>query len=270
MMGSMQQTRSLVHDPHAAFIAAAGALLRMWGRAAALSLMFLCAAPAAAGEPSVFTLELIALTIPADPQAPMEVIGPETGELVTRRRSQQARVWSGVREVRFDGLSLTLDSDSLLWNGESDPPAGSGIRQLIHRQLHLHAGQPTQIRALVDDLQYFEMVEGGLFKLKSVSKKDLPGLLLKCKAIETRENQGADRLIRFDYDLRLVVVEGREQLPGAPDQLGKPRLARFKLKRSEEIPAATWHLVSGHLVSETGAKQRAYFLVLIRISPVEE
>lgn len=270
MMGSMQQTRSLVHDPHTVFIVVARALRRTWRRAAALSLMFLCAAPAAAGEPSVFTLELMALTVPADPEAPMEVIGPEAGEPVSRRRDQQARVWSGVRGVRFDGLSLTLDDGLLRWNGNPDPPAGSGVQQLIHRRIRLLAGQPTQIRALVDDLQYFEMVEGGLFKLKSVSKKDLPGLLLKCEAKGSRKDQGTGRLIRFDYDLRLVVVEGREQLPGAPDRLGKPRLARFKLKRSEEIPAATWHLVSGHLVSDTGSRQGTWLLVLIRISPVEE
>lgn len=232
---------------------------------AALILSASLAAPALAGEPSVFTLELAVLTVPSEAQTPMEVISAETGRPMTRSRGGRTEAWSRVGEVRFNGLTLALEGGTLQWNGEADPPAEAGVQQLIRRQIRLHAGQPTRIRALVDELHYFEQTDDGLFKLKSVSKKDLPGLLLACEAEAAR-----NRLVEFAYDLRLVVVEGREILPDAPGQPGKPRLARFRLKRTEDLPPDTWHLISGHLVSDTGSPQGSWLLVLIRVSPVEE
>jgi len=224
----------------------------------------------AAQDLSSYTFDLAVLTVPADPQASMEVVGPPAGQPVGRRKGQQARVWPGVSEVRFGELVLTLGEGPMLWNGDPAPPAGSGVQQLIHRRVSLLTRQPTQIRAIVDDLHYFEAVESGLFEMKSLRKRDLPGLLLDCEVEGTR-NSAQGRLVDFDYKLRLVVVESRVELPGAPDRLGKPKLARFSLGRSEETPAGAWHLVSGHLVSDTGgSRQGSYLLVLIRITPVEE
>jgi len=235
----------------------------------ALLLAVLFTVPAAnAGDLSSFTLDLAVLTVPAAPGTEMEVIGQEPGQPVSRWGSQKATVWPGVSEVRFGELVLTFDKGSMLWNGQPGPPDDSGVQRLIERRVSLQSGQPTQIRAIVDDLHYFEAVEGGLFKMKSVSKRDLPGLLLDCEAEGYRDGPDGG-LVDFDYKLRLVVVEWREELPGASEMPGKPHLARFKLGRSEELPAGAWHLVNGHLVSDTGGRQGSYLLVLIRISPVE-
>ncbi len=235
----------------------------------ALILMALFAIPAmAAGDLSSFTLDLAVLTVPTVPGAGMEVFGPEAGEPVGRRSSQQAMVWPGVRQIRFGRLVLSFEGGAMQWNGGPEPPAGSGVQRLIERRVSLQSGQPTQIRAIVDALHYFEVVQDGLFERKSVSKRDLPGLLLDCEVEGYQEGPGAG-LIDFDYKLRLVAVEGREELPGAPEMPGKPRLARFKLSRSEEIPSGAWQLISGHLVSDTGGSQGNYLLVLIRINPVE-
>ncbi len=240
----------------------------MWG-STVLILIALFAIPAmAVGDLSSFTLDLVVLTVPSAPGVRMEVAGQEPGQPVTRWGGQTAMVWPGVREVRFGELALTLGKDSMQWNGKPEPPIGSGVQRLIERRVSLQTGQPTQIRAIVDALHYFEVVQGGLFELKSVSKRDLPGLLLDCEVEGYQGNPGSG-LVNFDYKLRLVVVEGREELPGAPEPLGKPWLARFKLSRSEEIPSGAWHLVSGHLVSDTGGSQGNYLLVLIRINPVE-
>lgn len=236
---------------------------------AVLLLAVLCTVPAAAGgDLSSFSLDLAVLTVPAVPGAEMEVLGPEAGEPVGRRSGQQTMVWPGVRQIRFGDLVLSFEGGAMQWDGKPEPPADSGIQRLIERRVSLQSGQPTQIRAIVDDLHYFEVAQGGLFELKSVSKRDLPGLLLDCEVEGYQASPGAG-LVDFDYTLRLVVVEGREELPGAPDMPGKPRLARFKLKRSEEIPSGAWQLVSGHLVSDTRGSQGNYLLVLIRISPVE-
>jgi len=227
------------------------------------------AAPASAADDySSFALDLVMLTIPADPDAPMAVVGAEPGQPANKRSDHRAMVWLGVHEVRFGELVLTFEEGIMRWNGEPDPPAGSGVQQLIQRRVSLLTGQPTEIRAIVDDLHYFEETKDGLYRMKSVSKRDLPGLLLNCEAEGYRELKGTG-LVEFDYKLRLVVVESREELPGAPNQLGKPRMARFKLSRSEELQSGAWHLVSGHLVSDTGTSQGAYLLVLIRISRVE-
>jgi len=188
---------------------------------AVLILSWTLAAPAMAGEASIYSLELTVLTVPAKAQTPMEVISAETGQPVTRVKGGRTEAWSGIGEVRFNGLSLALEGGAMRWNGEAEPPADAGVQQLIRRQIRLHAGQPTRIRALVDELHYFEQTKDGLFKLKSVSKRDLPGLLLECEAEGSRKRGAGDR-IRFKYDLRLVVVEGRDTLPGAPGQLGKP------------------------------------------------
>ena len=222
----------------------------------------------AAGYLSSFTLDLAVLTVPATPGTAMTVAGQEPGQPVSRWGGQKAMVWPGVREVLFGELVLTLDQNSMQWDGKPDPPAGSGVQRLIERRVSLQSGQPTQIRAIVDDLHYFEVAQGGLFELKSVSKRDLPGLLLDCEVEGYRDGPDGG-LVDFDYKLRLVVVEGREELPGVPEMPGKPRLARFKLSRTEEIPSGAWHLVSGHLVSDTGGSQGNYLLVLIRINPVE-
>jgi hypothetical protein len=240
--------------------------LTRWRAALILALLF--TAPAAADDLSSFTLDLAVLTVPAPPGAEMKVIGQEPGQPVSRWGGRQATVWPGVSEVRFGELRLTFDQGVMLWNDTPGPPDGSGIQHLIERRVSIQTGQPTQIRAIVDDLHYFEAAKGGLFELKSVSKRDLPGLLLDCEAEDYRDGPDGG-LIEFDYKLRLVVVEGREELAGAPEMPGKPRLARFKLNRSEELPAGAWHLVSGHLVSETGGRQGNYLLVLIRITPVE-
>lgn len=234
-----------------------------------LLLAVLFSVPAAnAGDLSSFTLDLAVLTVPAAPEAKMEVIGQEPGQPVSRWGVQQATVWPGVSEVRFGDLVLTLDQGSMQWTGQPGLPEGSGVQRLINRRVSLQSGQPTEIRAIVDDLHYFVAAKDGLFERKSVSKRDLPGLLLDCEAEGYRDGPDGG-LVDFDYKLRLVVVEGREELPGAPEMPGKPRLARFKLNRSEELPAGAWQLVSGHLVSETGGRQGNYLLVLIRITPVE-
>lgn len=238
-------------------------------KAATLILTALFTLPAVGAEDlTSFALDLVMLTVPAVPGAPMVVSGLEPGQPASKWREQPAMVWPGVHEVRFGDLTLTFEAGSMQWNGEPEPPAGSGVQQLIRRRVSLQTGQPTEIRAIVDDLHYFEATKDGLFELKSVSKRDLPGLLLNCEAEGYREIEGTG-LIDFDYKLQLVVVESREELPGAQDRLGKPRMARFKLSRSEEIQSGAWHLVSGHLVSDTGSSQGAYLLVLIRISRVE-
>lgn len=220
----------------------------------------------AAGNPAC-TLDLAVLTVPANPGVEMEVSGPGAGE-PAGRRGQRARTWPGVNEVRFGGLALTFDERSLLWNGAPEPPAGSGVETLIDRRLNLLAGQPTEIRAIVDELHYFVPARDGLFERHFVRRRDLPGLLFRCE-IKGLSGDPPGRLVDFDYDLKLVVVEDRETLPGAPELPGRPQLARFRLNRTEEIPAGGWHLVSGHLVSDTGGRQASWLLVLIRISPVE-
>lgn len=227
------------------------------------------AAPASAADDfSSFALDLVMLTVPADPDTPMSVAGAEPGQPASMRSDHRAMVWPEVRQVRFGELVLTFEEGTMRWNGEPDAPAESGVQQLIQRRVSLLTGQPTEIRAIVDDLHYFEVTKDGLFKLKSLSRRDLPGLLLNCEAEGYRELEGKG-LVDFDFKLRLVVVESREELPGAPNQLGKPHMARFKLSRSEELQSGAWHLVSGHLVSDTGTSHGAYLLVLIRISRVE-
>ena len=244
------------------------------GRRAVISILLLGlliglpgVAPAVtAAENPACTLDLAVITVPAQPGAELDVSGPGAGE-PAGRRGQQARTWPGVSEVRFGDLALTFDKGSLLWNGTPEPPDGSGVQTLIDRRMNLLTGQPTEIRAIVDELHYFVPARDGLFERHFVRRRDLPGLLFRCE-IERLKDAPGGRLVEFDYDLKLVVVEDRDTLPGAPELPGRPRLARFRLNRTEEVPAGGWHLVSGHLVSDTGSRQAAWLLVLIRISPV--
>lgn len=230
--------------------------------------------PAAAEEPSSFDVDLVVLTVPAEPGAPMEVVSDGAGVLVTQRPAQETAIYAGVDSVRFGGLALYLEGEALLWNGRPDPPPASGVEWLIDRRISVFAGQPTKIRAIVEDFHYFVPRENGLFEMKTLDRKDLPGLLLSCKVHKYRRASGAAPgssapLVSVDYNLRLVVVEGRDDIPGAPDNIGRPHLARFRLNRSEDLPLSAWHLISGHLISESGTNRGSYLLILIRVTAKE-
>jgi hypothetical protein len=170
-------------------------------------------------------------------------------------------VFGDVREVRVGDLSLTFDGGrKLLWNGQSEPPASAAVEVLSSPRLLTRAGERAVIRT-GSRLEYFTKEDGGSFRLHVTEPESAPGVEFGCTV-----EPGGGGSLTLDYDLKLVVMEGRETLPGVSLDVGKPILRARKVATRIRLKPGQWSVVSGQLLKEADGDEGDVLLVLLRVT----
>jgi hypothetical protein len=176
--------------------------------------------------------------------------------------STQARslVVAGLSDLQIGRWTLTFDENgSLLWNGEPDPPAEGKVELLTSPRLRVVAGEKAVIMTR-SQLQYFEAASDGLFALRTSEQEDAPGVEFGCTVTPEQDNR-----VVLDIDLKLVLMESREEIPGVKLDVGRPILLAREMASRLTITQDQWALVSAQQVESASQEGEHFLLCLLRV-----
>lgn len=216
----------------------------------------------AADPENAYVIDARILAIPAE-ASDVESIGV-TGDAAEQRspgssREGESVVVSGLQEIRVDDITLTIGDDgTLLWNGEPDEPEGGRVEQLMSPRIRVLAGEPAIVQA-GSRLQYLELLDDGTFELKVTETEEAPGLVFRCNAQASKDG-GID----LDYAVDLVVLHGREEIPGVHLEVGRPILRRHRMESRVRLAPDRWTVIGTQFVEEASGERGDLLLVILR------
>jgi hypothetical protein len=171
--------------------------------------------------------------------------------------------FSQIRELVCGDVRVTTsDNGTLLWNDAENPPAGSALELISSPRMVVVPGKKVIVNS-GSCLEYFSPGTDGSYRHGITGPDESPGLRLG--ATVTAHEEAADRYAILDVELRLAVLEGREDLPGINLDVGPPLIRVQETGTSLLLALDEWHLVSGHLVTGADGGAGDFLLVLLRV-----
>ena len=169
-------------------------------------------------------------------------------------------VFGALSDLQIGAWSVTFhENGGLLWNGEPGPPAEANVDLITEPRLRVVAGEKAVILTR-SQLQYFEAADDGLYALRTSGEQDAPGVELGCTVTPDDD----DRLV-LDIDLKLVLMERREALPGVKLDVGRPVLRTHQVSTRLSIAQDEWALVSAQQVESASGDGGHFLLCLLRV-----
>jgi len=217
---------------------------------------------AVAAEPEGhYVIDAKIMAVRADDQHEIQVKG-ESVEMQPSQGSTKAGNISigALGHLQIGQWTVTFDENgSLLWNGEPGPPAEANVELITEPRLHVIAGKKAMImtRSL---LQYFESTGDGLFALRTSGEEDAPGVELGCMVTPEKDNR-----VVLDIDLKLTLMESREEIPGVKLDVGRPILLTREIATRLKIAQDQWALVSAQQVESASGEEGHFLLCLLRV-----
>jgi hypothetical protein len=227
------------------------------GRIVLAGFLFLFTGNGGAAEPYVIDARIIAVA--ARGEKDIAIMGSRAS--VPTGDEEGPVVVGGIDEIRIGDLVITFDGgDEILWNGETEPPADAGVEVLMSPRMKATAGQPAGV-VVASKLQYFHREDTGAWTLRATEQESAPGIEFIC----TVEPEEAN-MVAVEYDLKLVVMEGREKIEGVHLDVGRPVLRTRQMASRVMIQPGQWTVISGEMVEEArDGKKGDFLLVLLRV-----
>jgi len=169
-------------------------------------------------------------------------------------------VFGELGDLQIGSWTVTLDENgSLLWNGKPGLPAEANVDLIIEPRLRVIAREKAVIMTR-SQLQYFEATGDGLYALRISEHENAPGVELGCTVTPEKE----DRVV-LDIDLKLVLMERREEIPGVKLDVGRPVLLTRAISSRLLIAQDRWALVSAQQVESASEDGGHLLLCLLRV-----
>jgi hypothetical protein len=169
-------------------------------------------------------------------------------------------VFGELGELQIGSWTVTIDDDgSLLWNGKPGLPAEANVDLITEPRLRVIAGRKAVIMTR-SQLQYFESTGDGLYALRTTDQENAPGVELGCTVTPEEE----DRVV-LDIDLKLVLMERREEIPEVKLDVGRPLLLTRAISSRLLIAQDQWALVSAQQVESASDDGGHFLLCLLRV-----
>ena len=187
------------------------------------------------------------------------------GESIEMRPSQGSEesgsvVFGELGDLQIGSWTVTLDENgSLLWNGKPGLPAEANVDLITEPSLRVIAGMKAVIMTR-SQLQYFEATGDGLYALRTAEQEDAPGVELGCTVTPDKK----DRVV-LDIDLKLVLMERREAIPGVKLDVGRPVLLTHAISSRLSIAQDRWALVSAQQVESASEDGGHVLLCFLRV-----
>ena len=187
------------------------------------------------------------------------------GESIEMRPSQGSEepghvVVGGLGNLQIGSWTVTLDENgSLLWNGKPGLPAEANVDLITEPSLRVIAGMKAVIMTR-SQLQYFEATGDGLYALRTAEQEDAPGVELGCTVTPDKKNR-----VVLDIDLKLVLMERREKIPGVKLDVGRPVLLTHAISSRLSIAQDRWALVSAQQVESASEDGGHVLLCFLRV-----
>jgi hypothetical protein len=164
---------------------------------------------------------------------------------------------------RVDIGDLRLEiGDELSWNGEAEPPPGSGVELVAAPRVGTLVGREAKVSMTEGPAEFFESSEGGCYRLATLKPEGSPGLYIAMtpQAVADHSSDAID----LDFSLRVVTITSRQPLPGVGLDVGRPVIGTQELTSRFRLTQGRWSLLSGHRVSDLANPEGDYLLVLVR------
>ncbi len=136
----------------------------------------------------------------------------------------------------------------------AEKTAEAGGERLASHRIGHPVGQSAELQSMWR-LQYFEKEEGR-FTLKEIDPSESSGITLKVSAVP--EGQ----MIRVEYEIRVVAVTAREDIPGVDLEVGKPVLQTKQMQTSMTVRPGQWTLpFITTFAGESAGEERAVIML---------
>lgn len=164
---------------------------------------------------------------------------------------------------RVDIGDLRLEfGDELRWNGEAEPPPGSGVELVAAPRVGTLVGREAKVSMTEGPAEFFEPSERGCYRLATLKPEESPGLYIAMTPQAVADH--ASDAVDLDFTLRVVTITSRRPLPGVRLDVGRPVIATQELASRFRLSQGRWSLLSGHRISDLANPAGDVLLVLVR------
>jgi len=163
--------------------------------------------------------------------------------------------------VEIGDLRLEF-GDELRWNGEAEPPPGSGVELVAAPRVGTLVGREAKVSMTEGPAEFFEPSERGCYRLATLKPEESPGLYIAMTPQAVADH--ASDAVDLDFTLRVVTITSRRPLPGVRLDVGRPVIATQELASRFRLSQGRWSLLSGHRISDLANPAGDVLLVLVR------
>jgi len=158
---------------------------------------------------------------------------------------------------KLDDVELTMEGETLTWNGQPEPDnpriervAGPSALTLEGEEAKIAIGQEAR-------LQYFERGEDGRFDLRTLNGETPLGIMISVTPRRSAENPD---VVNVDLSFKSTWVQEREKVEGVDLDVGKPIL------RTQSVQDVIGARLNEWVCYQTHVPSRGYLYVFMRVT----
>jgi len=217
-----------------------------------------------------YMIETHIIAIPADEGRNCQVVS-DRGRYTLKENGGGISVFGEIQLLVCDAVTVGFEEgglfDTLLWNGEEEPPEDCTLELLSSPKVSTLNGKKAAVMS-GSALQYFMPGENGCFSLHNTAEEncpyDSPQLVFAFTPYEAEDESGL-KIVELDIELELKALQGREQLQGVGLDVGPPIIGVRSAASKLRLTLDQWHLVSGLLATDADGGDGDFLLVLLRV-----
>jgi hypothetical protein len=180
-----------------------------------------------------------------------------------RADSGDELAWVGaIDTMRVGEVELDLDSD-LMWNGQAEPPAGSGIELLTAPQVVIAEGTTGVVRS-GSAIQYLERRDEGCYSVQTLPPDASPGVVLTVVPKTGPDQEDGTKTVDLDFSVRIATIGDRQPVAGLDLDVGRPTINAKEVKSRYNYPLGRWNLLTSHFSRDPAKPDGERLLVLVR------